>query len=254
MIKFINVSKIYKKRFKKIKALTEFSYEFLDSGFYTLIGESGSGKSTILNLSSFLDYPNEGEIYFNDKLVNKKDTIFNDKLRRDNFSIVYEEKNLMMNDTLFNNILYSLKFNNKKLSYKKLFYFMDYLSLKKELLDEKVKNLSGGEQKRVTILRALMNDNKVILMDEPTSSLDYDNAVNIFEILKDLSKDRLIIIATHDTKLAYKYCDFVLSLNKGILTKEEKIENKADEKDNIPILFDDEEEIKGVKLNLIKKI
>lgn len=254
MIELINVTKTYKKRFKKIYALKDFSYTFLDKGFYCIIGESGSGKSTLLNLISLLDFPTNGEVYFNNELIDFKNTLKNDKLRRENFSLIYEENNLLMNETLLNNILYFLKFKNKKISYEKLYYYMDYLELKKDLLDEKVNSFSGGEISRVLLLRTLLSDSKILLLDEVTSSLDYENSINIFKILKELSKDRLIICITHDVKLSYKYASFILSLKDGKLIKEEKSEIKESSNSQIVNSFDDFNVIKYTKFKLIKRV
>lgn len=217
MIRFNKINKIYKKRSKEIYALKDFSYCFKDTGFYAVTGQSGSGKSTLLNILTFLDFPSNGEVEFNGQKINYNNTIYNDYLRKRSFSIVYEENNFLENETLLNNLSTFLSINHLQLDENKLYELMEFLNLRKNLLDQKIGQLSGGEKKRANILRALLINNPIIVMDEPTSELDYENAEEIFLILKKLSKEKLIIISTHDTKFANKYCDEKLTLDHGNL-------------------------------------
>ena len=191
---------------KKVKVLKKISYKFQQGKIYSLIGPSGSGKSTLLNLLSLIDRPSSGSIFIENKMINYNDSSKNDKLRANNIGIIYQQDNLLPDFTALENIyLASLAGgNDKKSSLEKANILLNKVGLKNRS-DHYPSQLSGGERQRVSIARALVNNPKIILADEPTGSLDQDTAKGIFEILKNqLNSKRLIIFATHNRFFANK--------------------------------------------------
>ena len=191
---------------KKVKVLKKISYKFQQGKIYSLIGPSGSGKSTLLNLLSLIDRPSSGSIFIENKMINYNDSSKNDKLRANNIGIIYQQDNLLPDFTALENIyLASLAGgNDKKSSLDKANILLNKVGLKNRS-DHYPSQLSGGERQRVSIARALVNNPKIILADEPTGSLDQDTAKGIFEILKNqLNSKRLIIFATHNRFFANK--------------------------------------------------
>jgi len=201
---------------KKIKVLNNLSYKFKRGKIYSLMGPSGSGKSTLLNIISLIDRPSSGSVKFDDKQVYFKDKKENDILRSKNIGIIYQNNNLLSDFTALENIyLASLAINNNK-----NFAINSARNLLKKIglssrSDHLPSELSGGEAQRISIARAIINDPKIILADEPTGSLDTSNAKNIFQLLKNQKRpDRLIIFATHNRFFANK-ADYLLEIKDG---------------------------------------
>ena len=201
---------------KKIKVLNNLSYKFKRGKIYSLMGPSGSGKSTLLNIISLIDRPSSGSIKFDDKQIYFKDKKENDIFRSKNIGIIYQNNNLLSDFTALENIyLASLAINNNKNvainSARNLLKKIGLSSRSDHLPSE----LSGGEAQRISIARAIINDPKIILADEPTGSLDTSNAKNIFQLLKNQKRpDRLIIFATHNRFFANK-ADYLLEIKDG---------------------------------------
>ena len=201
---------------KKIKVLNNLSYKFKRGKVYSLMGPSGSGKSTLLNIISLIDRPSSGSVKLDDKQVYFTDKKENDIFRSKNIGIIYQNNNLLSDFTALENIyLASLAINNNKNiainSARNLLKKIGLSSRSEHLPSE----LSGGEAQRISIARAIINDPKIILADEPTGSLDTSNAKNIFQLLKDQKRpDRLIIFATHNRFFANK-ADYLLEIKDG---------------------------------------
>ncbi len=215
LIKLLNLNKTFDSS-KKIKVLKKISFNFKKGKIYSLMGPSGSGKSTLLNLLSLIDKPSSGSIVIEDKVINFNDKNRNDILRAKNIGIIYQQDNLLPDFTAMENIyLASLAAgNNKDTSISKA----KNLLKKVKLLNRSnhyPSELSGGEKQRISIARALINDPKIILADEPTGSLDLNTAKEIFEILKNqINSKRLIIFATHNRFFANK-SDCLLEIVNG---------------------------------------
>ena len=202
-LKLNNLSKKYEKN-KSLKVLNNINFKFESGKVYSIIGPSGSGKSTLLNLLSFIDIPSSGFIEFNKKKIDTISSIENDHVRSKNIGIIYQDKNLLPDFTALENVILPnlLISNNKSKSTelaKKLIKKFDLTSR----LNHYPSELSGGENQRIAIARALINEPNIILADEPTGSLDFDNAKQIFKILFNLKeKNRIIIFATHNRYFA----------------------------------------------------
>jgi ABC-type lipoprotein export system ATPase subunit len=214
-IQLTNISKSFES-FKKIKVLRKVSFKFKKGKIYSLIGPSGSGKSTLLNLLSLIDRPSSGSINIEDKLVDFNNSDKNDLLRANKIGIIYQQDNLLPDFTALENIyLASLAAgNSKELSIDKAKILLKKVGLTNRS-EHFPSQLSGGEKQRVSIARALINDPQIILADEPTGSLDFETAKDIFEILKNqINSNRLIIFATHNRFFANK-SDCLLEIVNG---------------------------------------
>ena len=215
LIQLSNINKSFE-TFKKIKVLKKITYNFKKGKIYSLIGPSGSGKSSLLNLLSLIDRPNSGSLSIDSNQINFKDRKKNDFLRAKKIGIIYQQDNLLPDFTALENVyLASLAAGNKKeLSVSKAKNLIKKVGLSARS-NHYPSELSGGEKQRVSIARAIINDPQIILADEPTGSLDLETAKDIFEILKSqINKDRLIIFATHNRFFANK-SDCLLEIVNG---------------------------------------
>ena len=201
---------------KNIRVLKNINFKFKSGKIYSLIGPSGSGKSTLLNLLSLIDRPSSGFIKFQGKQVNFKENSKNDLFRANNIGIIYQQDNLLSDFTALENVyLSSLAAGNKKnYATEKAKQILKKVGLSKRI-DHYPNELSGGEKQRVSIARALINEPKIILADEPTGSLDLNTSKEIFALLKkQINQKRLIIFATHNRFFANK-SDCLLEIVNG---------------------------------------
>jgi len=202
-IKIININKKYEKN-KTIKVLNNISFNFESGKIYSVVGPSGSGKSTLLNLLSLIDTPSSGTIEINKNKINFNSKIENDHLRAKNIGIIYQDKNLLSDFTAIENIYLPnlLLSNDKSKSIDLAKKIIKNVGLSSRL-NHFPSELSGGENQRIAIARALINNPDIILADEPTGSLDFENAKQVFKILFNLkNKNRIIIFATHNRYFA----------------------------------------------------
>jgi len=215
LIQLSNINKSFE-TFKKIKVLKKISYNFKKGKIYSLIGPSGSGKSSLLNLLSLIDRPNSGSLSIDSNQINFKDSKKNDFLRAKKIGIIYQQDNLLPDFTALENVyLASLAAGNKKeLSVTKAKNLLKKVGLSARS-DHYPSELSGGEKQRISIARAIINDPQIILADEPTGSLDLETAKGIFNLLKkQINPNRLIIFATHNRFFADK-SDCLLEIVNG---------------------------------------
>ena len=215
IIELNNISKTFDNQ-KKISVLKNLSFKFKKGKIYSLSGPSGSGKSTLLNLLSLIDRPSSGNIKIDNQNINHKEIETNDKIRSNNIGIVYQEKNLLPDFTAIENVcIASLAANNNlKIAEQESLKIIQKVGLK-DRTNHYPSELSGGELQRIAISRAIVNKPRIILADEPTGSLDHENANQIFNLLFKLkNKDRVIIFATHNRFFANK-ADYKISLSNG---------------------------------------
>ncbi len=215
IIELNNISKSFDNQ-KKTSVLKNLSFKFKKGKIYSLSGPSGSGKSTLLNLLSLIDRPSSGNIKIDNRNINHNEIEINDKIRSSNIGIVYQEKNLLPDFTAIENVcIASLAANNNhKMAEQESLKIIQKVGLK-DRTNHYPSELSGGEMQRVAISRAIVNKPRIILADEPTGSLDHENANQIFNLLFKLkNKDRVIIFATHNRFFANK-ADYKISLSNG---------------------------------------
>jgi ABC-type lipoprotein export system ATPase subunit len=203
LIEIKNLVKQYDSH-KKIKILNNINFSFKKGKVYSLVGPSGSGKSTLLNLLSLIDRPSSGYIKISNKNINFLDSSINDELRANKIGIIYQDNNLLSDFNALENVyLARLSIdNNKNKAIEDSKKIIKNLGLSNRL-EHFPSELSGGEMQRIAIARALLNSPEIILADEPTGSLDYRNAKEVYKILFKLKRfDRLIIFATHNRYFA----------------------------------------------------
>ena len=214
-IKLKKITKKYKKN-NSLKVLNDISFSFESGKTYSIVGPSGSGKSTLLNLLSLIDTPTTGSIEISNNKINYYDKNENDLIRAKKIGIIYQDKNLLSDFTALENVylpnLLISKEKQKSTEHaKKLIKNMGLLARINHFPNE----LSGGENQRIAIARALINNPDIILADEPTGSLDSDNAKLIFKMLFNLkNKNRIIIFATHNRYFA-DMADCKIKMNDG---------------------------------------
>ena len=198
-----NISKKYSTN-ANIKVLNDLNFSFEQGKIYSVVGPSGSGKSTLLNLLSLIDTPSAGSIEILNNKINFKEKIKNDRIRSEKIGIIYQDKNLLSDFTALENVyLPMLLLTNDK--YKSIIEAKKMI--KKVGLSSRLNHypseLSGGENQRIAISRALINQPEIILADEPTGNLDFNNAKQIFNIIFNLkNNNRIIIFATHNRYFA----------------------------------------------------
>ena len=215
IIELKNLSKNFFEK-KKVKVLKKINFRFKLGKIYSLMGPSGSGKSTLLNIISLIDRPSSGLIKFQNEIINFNRNKKNDLFRANNIGIIYQQDNLLPDFTAFENVyLASLANGNKKEDAKlKAKNILKKVGLINRL-EHYPNELSGGEKQRVAISRALINEPKIILADEPTGSLDKKTSIEIFKLLKkQINSKRIIIFATHNRFLAKK-SDYLLEIVGG---------------------------------------
>ena len=214
-IKIKNLTKKYGKN-KSIKVLNDISFSFEPGKTYSIMGPSGSGKTTLLNLISLIDNPTAGSIEISTSKIKSNNNVENDLIRAKKIGIIYQDKNLLSDFTALENVylpnLLVSKEKQKSIELaKKLIKNVGMSSRMNHFPNE----LSGGENQRIAIARALINNPDIILADEPTGSLDSDNAKLIFKTLFNLkNKNRIIIFATHNRYFA-NMADCKIMMNDG---------------------------------------
>ncbi|MBR4270311.1 MAG: ABC transporter ATP-binding protein/permease [Clostridia bacterium] len=216
MLKLDKIKKIYKTADQHVEALKGISIEFRQSEFVSILGPSGCGKTTLLNIVGGLDRYNSGDLVINGKstkLYTDKDW---DSYRNHSVGFVFQSYNLIPHQTVLENVELALTLSGIGKEERKK---RAAAVLKKVGLGDKLKyrpnQLSGGQMQRVAIARALVNDPEIILADEPTGALDTVTSVQIMELLKEISKDKLIVMVTHNPELAEKYSTRIVKLLDG---------------------------------------
>lgn len=216
MLKLENIRKIYKVADQDVNALCGVDMEFRNSEFVSILGPSGCGKTTLLNIVGGLDRYTSGDLIINGKSTKDfKDKDW-DNYRNHRVGFVFQSYNLIPHQTVLENVELALTLSGVS---KKEREQRAISVLKRVGLGDKIKNkpsqLSGGQMQRVAIARALVNDPEIILADEPTGALDSVTSVQIMELLKEISNDRLIIMVTHNPELAEKYSTRIIRLLDG---------------------------------------
>ena len=215
MIRFENVSKEYRsKKGQTTKALTDININLNNKGLIFIIGKSGSGKSTLLNILGGLDSKTSGKIYIDNKDIDSfKEKDF-DSYRNTYIGFIFQDFNLLEEYNVFDNVMLSAKLQKKKVDKEEILNLLGRLGLN-GLEYRNINELSGGQKQRVGIARALIKNPKVILADEPTGNLDSISSKETFKLLKEISKEKLVVVVSHDLENANTYADKILELQDG---------------------------------------
>jgi len=207
----------YSNKYQTVKAVNEISYDFQKGRFYAIVGKSGSGKTTLLSLLAGLDVPKEGAVSYMGKPTKEMDR---DRYRREDVAVIYQDFNLFPLLTVIENVMYPLQLKgmNEKQAMHIASEKINAVGLDENFYKRFPSMLSGGEQQRIAIARALASGAQIILADEPTGNLDTENGNNIIDILKKLAHDDgyCVIVVTHDLGISAD-ADEVLNMRDGKL-------------------------------------
>ena len=232
MLKLKNIKKTYVSGDEKVEALKGISIEFRKSEFVSILGQSGCGKTTLLNIIGGLDRYTSGDLIINGKSTKDfKDRDW-DAYRNYSVGFVFQSYNLIGHQTVLSNVELALTISgvSRKERKQRAIKALEEVGLK-EQIHKKPNQLSGGQMQRVAIARALVNNPDIILADEPTGALDTKTSVQVMEILKKISKDKLIIMVTHNPELAEKYSSRIIKILDGKITDDSyPIEHQKEEK------------------------
>lgn len=230
MMRLENINKYFNKnRNNENHVLKNISLDLPQSGLVVILGESGSGKTTLLNVMSGMDKFNSGKIIIEGKVISRNSSKAWDEIRNNYIGYVFQNYNLLKDLTVQENIELVLKINgiddqteiNKR---------VDYLLESVGLLnynDRRADQLSGGQQQRVGFARALVKNPKVILADEPTGNLDSKTTIEIMNIIKTISQNKLVIMVTHEQELTDFYADRIIEISNGNIVRDEKNDYKG---------------------------
>lgn len=218
MIILENVNKYFNRHKKnELHVINNTSLTLDDKGLVALLGPSGCGKTTLLNAIGGLDKVNSGNIYINGERISKRNVSKIDKIRNLNIGYIFQDYYLVNNLTVFDNVALVLKINginDKNEITKRVNYVLDKVGMYR-YRNKYANMLSGGERQRVGIARAIVKDPSIIIADEPTGNLDSKNTIEVMNIIKAISKDRLVILVTHETELADFYASRILKIEDG---------------------------------------
>ncbi len=215
MIELVNLSKVYKsKKGASTTALNDVNLKLGNKGMVFIVGKSGSGKSTLLNLLGGLDGVTSGKILINGKDISNFESKEYDAYRNTYIGFVFQEFNILEEYNIYENISLSLELQNLKSTKSDIDKLLDKLGIS-GLGNRKVNELSGGQKQRVALARALIKNPEIILADEPTGNLDKTSSAQIFEILKEISKEKLVIVVSHDIESARTYADRIVEIEDG---------------------------------------
>ncbi len=215
MLELKELTKVYKPRKGvPVKALQSVSLSFEERGLVFILGRSGSGKSTLLNLIGGLDFADDGEIIIDGKSSKDFKTADYDAYRNTYIGFIFQEYNMLDDLTVGENIKIALELQNQKAEKERLESILKDVDLE-GYADRKPNELSGGQKQRVAIARALVKNPQIIMADEPTGALDEETGIQVLETLKKLSKEKLVIVVSHDREFAEKYADRIIRLKDG---------------------------------------
>lgn len=226
MLKLENVSKIYYTNGIVATGISKVNLELNIGEFVVITGESGSGKSTLLNVISGIDSYEEGEMYINGKETSHYTEKDFEEYRKKYIANIFQSFNLINSYTVYQNVELVLLLNGYKRRQikKKVLDIIDKVGLTK-FKNTKVSKLSWGQKQRVAIARAIVKDTPIIVADEPTGNLDTKSAYEIIELLKNVAKDKLVVIVTHNIEQVEKYATRIIKMHDGRMIQNTEIKN-----------------------------
>ena len=223
MLELINITKDYKVADQKVTVLKGISLTFRNNEFVSILGQSGCGKTTMLNIIGGLDKFTTGDLIINGKSTKKYKDRDWDTYRNHSIGFVFQSYNLIPHQSVLKNVELALSIGgiSKKERRQRAIEALEKVGLH-DHIKKRPNQLSGGQCQRVSIARALVGNPDIILADEPTGALDTETSVQIMEILKEISKERLVIMVTHNPELADKYSTRIVRMLDGNITSDSK--------------------------------
>lgn len=239
MLELKNISKVYKTSGFEQRALDKISIKFRDCEFVSILGQSGSGKTTMLNIIGGLDNYTSGDLIINGVSTKKYKDRDWDTYRNHSIGFVFQSYNLIPHQTALANVELALTLSgvSKDERRRRAKAVLKKVGLQNHM-NKKPNQMSGGQMQRIAIARALINDPDILLADEPTGALDSETSVQIMELLKEIAKEKLVIMVTHNPELAEKYSTRIVKLLDGHITDDsdpvkeevEKVDKEKKEK------------------------
>ena len=218
-IALLNIQKDYFVDGKPFKALKGISLAFPDKGFVAILGPSGCGKTTLLNIIGGLDHYTDGDLLIDGKSTKQFSDREWDGYRNERIGFVFQSYNLIPHENILQNVEVSLLLNGVSKAERTE---RAMAALKKVGLEDSAKKrpnqLSGGQMQRVALARAVVNNPKIVLADEPTGALDSGTSIQVMDLFKEIAKDRLVIMVTHNRDLADQYADRIIEMKDGVIT------------------------------------
>lgn len=237
MLELKNIKKIYSTGDFKQSALKGINLEFRKNEFVSILGPSGSGKTTLLNIIGGLDKYTSGDLIINSKSTKKfKDTDW-DSYRNNTIGFIFQSYNLISHISILDNVEMGMTLSgvSPKKRRKKAIEVLKKVGLK-DHYNKKPNQLSGGQMQRVAIARALANNPDIILADEPTGALDSNTSIQIMNLIKEIAKDKLVIMVTHNPELATAYANRIIEMKDGeVINDSNPVKNKEDDLNNYKI-------------------
>ena len=238
MLQLQHISKVYHTGNQEFHALKDISIRFRESEFVSILGQSGSGKTTLLNIIGGLDQYTSGDLLIQGKSTKQfKDRDW-DSYRNHTIGFVFQSYNLIGHQTALSNVEIAMTLSgvSKAERKKRAIEVLERVGLKDHLY-KKPSQMSGGQIQRIAIARALVNDPKVVLADEPTGALDSETSVQIMDLLKDIAKERLVIMVTHNPELAQKYSTRIVQVLDGNILSDSNPCEPTEETKQVDIQF-----------------
>ena len=236
MLELKNISKIYHTRGFSQKALDGVSISFRENEFVSILGQSGGGKTTLLNVIGGLMRYDEGDLIIDGRSTKKFTDKDWDYYRNVRIGFIFQSYNLISHQSVLENVKLSLTLANKNTGdmEQKAINALERVGLK-DHIHKKPAELSGGQMQRVAIARALVNDPQILLADEPTGALDSETSIEIMNLLKEIARDKLVIMVTHNKDLAEEYSTRIIGIKDGRIVSDSDPYNKSDTTDKFKI-------------------
>ena len=236
MLELKNITKVYKTGDLTQKALKSVSLVFREAEFASILGPSGSGKTTLLNIIGGLDHYTSGDLIIDGVSTKKYKSSDWDTYRNHRIGFVFQSYNLISHQSILNNVRLALTLSgiSKKEGNRRAKAALEQVGLKDQI-HKRPAQLSGGQMQRVAIARALVNDPDVLLADEPTGALDTATSVQIMNLLKEISKTKLVIMVTHNPDLAERYSTRIINLKDGQIEHDSHNLQRASKSRNTPV-------------------
>lgn len=238
MLQLQHISKVYHTGNQEFHALKDISIRFRENEFVSILGQSGSGKTTLLNIIGGLDQYTSGDLLIQGKSTKQfKDRDW-DSYRNHTIGFVFQSYNLIGHQTALSNVEIAMTLSgvSKAECKKRAIEALERVGLKDHLY-KKPNQMSGGQMQRIAIARALVNNPKVVLADEPTGALDSETSVQIMELLKDIAKERLVIMVTHNPELAQAYSTRIVQVLDGNILSDSNPYEPTEETKQVDIRF-----------------
>lgn len=235
MLELSHVSKTYRTgKGVKVHALKDVNLKFADHGMVFILGKSGSGKSTLLNIIGGLDQADSGELMIHQKSTKSFSQADFDAYRNTYVGFIFQEFYLIEEYTIEKNIALSYQLQQKEADHEQIAQILETVGLKG--YENRYPNeLSGGQKQRVAIARSLIKKPQILMADEPTGALDSATGKDIFTTLKELSKEKLVIVVSHDEEAAKTYADRIITFSDGEVTEDTNAAVEADQQEFVPI-------------------